>query len=160
MIQRGEIEAGRQFRRVSVIQVSTADSMKWGGDLNDILDQNSQTFLIISGFPGGPDGKESTCNAGDLYSIPGLGRSPGEGNGYPLQYSCLGNSMDRGTCWATVLGVTKNWTQLSNGAQEELRLQRISSLPCIIPKIPPQKINLHSQLAQRQRIHVWGTQKT
>ena len=46
------------------------------------------------GFPGGSAGKESTCNAGDLGSIPGLGRSPGEGNGYPLQYSDLENSMD------------------------------------------------------------------
>ena len=64
--------------------------------------------------PGGSDGKESTCNAGDLGSIPGLGRSPEEGNGYPLQYSCLENSMDRGTWQATVHGVAKSWTQLSN----------------------------------------------
>ena len=48
------------------------------------------------GFPGGSDGKESGCSAGDLGLIPGLGRSPGEGNGYPLQYSCLENSMVRG----------------------------------------------------------------
>ena len=54
------------------------------------------------GFPGGSDGKESTCNTGDLGLIPGLGRSPGEGNGYLLQYSCLENSMDRGDWWATV----------------------------------------------------------
>ena len=47
-------------------------------------------------FPGGSDGKESTCDAGDLVSIPGLGRCPGEGNGNPHQYSCLENSMDRG----------------------------------------------------------------
>ena len=46
------------------------------------------------GFPGGSDGKESTCNAGDPGSTPGSGRSPGEGNGNPLQYSCLGNPMD------------------------------------------------------------------
>ena len=46
-------------------------------------------------------------NAGDAGFIPGLGRSPGEGNGNPLQYSCLGNPVDRGTCWATVYGVTK-----------------------------------------------------
>ena len=50
----------------------------------------------IWGFPGGSDGKASACNAGDLGSIPELGRSPGEGNGNPLQYSCLENSMDRG----------------------------------------------------------------
>ena len=48
------------------------------------------------GFPGGSDGKVSARNAGDLGSIPGLGRSPGEGNGNPLQYSCLENPMDRG----------------------------------------------------------------
>ena len=50
----------------------------------------------MGGFPGGPDGKASVCDAGDLGSIPGLGRSPGEGNGNALQYSCLENSMDRG----------------------------------------------------------------
>ena len=48
------------------------------------------------GFPGGSDGKASVCNAGDTRSIPALGRSPGEGNGNPLQYSCLENPMDRG----------------------------------------------------------------
>ena len=57
---------------------------------------------IIWGFPGSPDGKESACNAGDPGSIPGSGRSSGEGNGYPLQCSCLENSMDRGIWRATV----------------------------------------------------------
>ena len=66
------------------------------------------------GFPGGSDGKESACNEENPGSIPGLGRSPGEGNGYPLQYSCLENSMDRGAWWATVHGVTKSWRQLSD----------------------------------------------
>ena len=61
------------------------------------------------GFPGGSDGKESACNAGDLGSIPGLGRSPGEENGYPLQHSCLENSMHRGALWATAHGVAKSW---------------------------------------------------
>jgi len=56
--------------------------------------------------------KESACNAGDLGSIPGLGRFPGEGTGSPLQYSCLGNSMYREAWQATVHGVTKSWTQL------------------------------------------------
>ena len=65
-------------------------------------------------FPGGSDGKESACNEGDLGSIPGLGRSPEEGNGNPLQYSCLENSMDRGAWWATVHGVAKSRTQLSD----------------------------------------------
>ena len=53
-------------------------------------------------FPGGSDGKASVYNAGDLGSIPGSGRSPGEGNGNPFQYSCLENPMDRGAWWATV----------------------------------------------------------
>ena len=62
------------------------------------------------GFPGGSDGKESSCNAGDLSSIPGLGRSPREGNGYSLQYSCLENLMDRGAWQAAVHEVTESWT--------------------------------------------------
>ena len=62
------------------------------------------------GFPGGSDGKEYACNAGDLDSIPGSGRSPGEGNGNPLQYFCLEDSVDRGAWWATVYGVTKSQT--------------------------------------------------
>ena len=65
-------------------------------------------------FPGGSDGKASTCNARDLGSIPGSGRSPGEGNGNPLQYSCLENPMDGGAWWATVYGVAKTWTRLSD----------------------------------------------
>ena len=62
------------------------------------------------GFPGGSAGKESAHNAGDLGSIPGLGRSPGEGNSYPLQYSGLDNSMDRGAWQVTVHEITKNQT--------------------------------------------------
>ena len=64
---------------------------------------------VFLGFPCGPAGKESACNVGDLGSIPELGRSPGEGKGYPLQYSGLENSMDY-----IVLGVAKNWTRLSD----------------------------------------------
>ena len=66
------------------------------------------------GFPGGSDSKESACDAGDPGLIPGLGRSPGEGNGNPLQYPCLENAMDRGDWRAVVHGVTKSWTRLSN----------------------------------------------
>ena len=66
------------------------------------------------GFPGGLDDKEFACNAGDLGSISGSGRSPGEGNGYSLQYSCLESSMDRGALWTTIYGVMKSGTQLSN----------------------------------------------
>ena len=61
-------------------------------------------------FPGGSGGKESACNAGNPGWIPGLGRSPGKGNGKPLQYYCLENPMDRGAWWATVHGVTKSQT--------------------------------------------------
>ena len=74
--------------------------------------QSSCTVLPLS--PGGSDGKMSACNAGDPGSIPELGRSPGEGNGNPLQYSCLENSMD-GEAWKdTVHGVAKSRTRLSD----------------------------------------------
>ena len=63
-------------------------------------------------FPGGSVVKSPPANAGDVGSIPGSGRSPGEGNSNPLQYSCLENHMDRGAWWATVHGVTKSWTRL------------------------------------------------
>ena len=62
------------------------------------------------GFPGGSHDKESACNAGDLGSLPRLGRSPGEGNGYAFQYSGLEKSMDRGAWQATIHGVAKSWT--------------------------------------------------
>ena len=65
-------------------------------------------------FPDGSMVKNLPANAGDLDSIPGSGRSPGEGNGKPLQYSCLENPMDKGAWWTTVRGVTKSQTQLSN----------------------------------------------
>ena len=66
------------------------------------------------GFPCGSDGEEFACNAGDLGSILGSGRSPGEGNGNPLQYSCLENSVDKGAWQATVHGVAKSGTGLSD----------------------------------------------
>ena len=62
------------------------------------------------GFPGGSDGKESACNAGDLGLIPRLGRSPGVGNSNPFQHSCLGNPVDRGAWLATVHGITESDT--------------------------------------------------
>ena len=65
------------------------------------------------GFPGGSDGKESVCNAGDLSLIPGLGKSSGKGNGNPRQCSCLENPMDRGARGATVHGATKSRTRLN-----------------------------------------------
>ena len=75
----------------------------------DPLEKGQVTTLVFLGFPRGSAGKESTCHAGDLGQIPGLGGSPGEGKGYPLLYSGLENSMD-----CTVHGVTKSWTRLSH----------------------------------------------
>ena len=66
------------------------------------------------GFPGGSDSRESACSVGDPGSIPGVGRSPGEENGNPLQYSCLGNPTERGAWWATVPEVIKSQTQLND----------------------------------------------
>ena len=77
-----------------------------------------QIFLDLyygsNGPPGGSDGKESTCNAGDLGLLLGLGRSLGGGHGNSLQYSCLENPMDRGSWQATVQEVAKSWTRLSD----------------------------------------------
>ena len=69
---------------------------------------------MLVGFPSSSEVKASACNVGELGSIPGLGRSPGEGNGNPLQYSCLENPMDRGAWWAAVHGVAKSRTRLSD----------------------------------------------
>ena len=85
--------------------------------LSDIQSLPKEFLLlshVCSGFPGGSEGKASACNVGDLGSIPGSGRSPGEGNGNPLQYSCLENPMDGGAWWATVHGVAKSRTRLSD----------------------------------------------
>ena len=71
---------------------------------------NQKHAFTYMGFPGGSDGKGSACNVGDLGSIPGSGRCPGEGNGNPLQYSGLKNPMDRGVWRATVHGVAKSQT--------------------------------------------------
>ena len=71
---------------------------------------------LIWGFPDSSVGKESACNAGDLGSLSGLGRSPGEGKGYPHQYSGLENPMDRGACQAIVHSFAKSQTRLSNCA--------------------------------------------
>ena len=72
----------------------------------------SKTCLL--GFPGDSVVKHPPANAGEMASTPGLGRSSGEANGNPLQYSCLGNPLDRGACWATVHEVAKNWRQLND----------------------------------------------
>ena len=71
-------------------------------------------YMPKGSFPGGSDSTESACNSGDMGLIPGLGRFPGIGNGNPLQYFCLENSMDRESWWATLHGVAKSWTGLSD----------------------------------------------
>ena len=88
-------------------------SHRVGHDWSDL----AAAALMLRGFPGGLDSKEPTCDAGhirDASSIPGSGRSPGEENSNPLQYSCLENPMDRGAWQATIYGVTKSRTRLSN----------------------------------------------
>ena len=92
------------------------------------------------GFPGGADGKEPDCNAGNLGSIPGSGRSPEEGNGYPLLYSCLENPMGGGAWWAALLGAAKSWTQGDQlQAKEHLKLPRANKGVGDILSRSPQK---------------------
>ena len=78
------------------------------------IDRIEKVIKHSQGFPGGSHSEESPCSEGDPGSTPGSGRSLGEGNGNPLQYSCLENPMDRGVWWAIVRGVTKSQTQLSD----------------------------------------------
>ena len=94
-------------------------SLLWGISLFVAVTEQATIHVgvshsAISGFPGGSDGKEFACNAGAAGLIPELGRSPREGNGNPLQYSCLEKSMDRGTWWAMVHGSAKSRTRLSD----------------------------------------------
>ena len=120
-----------------------------------------RSISFLGGFPGGSvakgsslvaqwqrgllwwlSSKESACNVGNPHSIPGVGRSPGGGNGHPLQYSCLENPMDRGAWWATVHGVEKSWLQLSNWHTSFLHQRK-----CYLPW-PGSPDNLsHSQLS-------------
>ena len=91
-----------------------------GSNINQTEKKQYCMISLIWGFPGGSDGKESTCNAGDLASIPGLGRSPGEGNGSPLQYSGLENSMDREAWQATSMGwqrVRQDWVTFTHSQE-------------------------------------------
>ena len=82
--------------------------------VSGVLQSDLVIYTNIWGFPLGSNGRDSACNAGNLSSVPKFGRSPGEGNGYPLHYSYLENSMDRGAQQATVHGVANSQTQLSN----------------------------------------------
>ena len=106
------------------------------------------------GFPGGSDGKVSACNVGDSGLIPGLGRSPGEGNGNPLQYFCLENPMDGGAWWATVHGVAKCRTWLSDFTSSHQPVsKRVRALgvvggqwfQSVFPSIPAPNKYTHSQ---------------
>ena len=95
----------------------------------------SSPHLLQLGFPGGSEVKVSASNVGHLGSIPGLGRSPGEGNGNPLHYSCLENPMDGGAWWATVHSVAKSWTQLSMTHEKACGQQWRPSTAKIIVKL-------------------------
>ena len=83
------------------------DGGAWWATVHGVAKSRTQ---LSEGFPGGSDGKESACNAADAGLILGSGRSPREGNGNLLQYSCLGNPIDRGAWQATVHGAAKSWT--------------------------------------------------
>ena len=102
-----------QFLVISVIYnlfISLIISTLTGGYLLSPIWLFSQHVLSTLGLPGGSDGKESPCNAGDWGSILGSGRSPGEGNGHSLKYSCLENLLNKGVRQATVHGLIKSWT--------------------------------------------------
>ena len=104
-------EYGKHNR--TIVQLYCGLETKLNENLQCIENIHMNGFkILLLGFPGGSDSKESACNVGDLGLIPGSGRFPGEGNDNPLQYSCLENSMDRGAWGATVHGVTKSQTQL------------------------------------------------
>ena len=101
----------RPLDSITVPQCTTEDDTKsrW----LCIITRKPKEFwgpVSTQGFPGGSDGKESVHNEGDRGSIPRSGRSPGEGNGNPLQYSHLKKLRDRGAWWATACGIVKSWT--------------------------------------------------
>ena len=83
-------------------------------DFGPFGSHNLLGIMVVFGFPGGSVMKNPLASAGDVGLIPGSGRFPGEGNGNPLQYPCLGNPMDRGAWQAIVHGVSKSWTCLSD----------------------------------------------
>ena len=102
------------------VKINPLQSIKYFSKANVSYEHQDKFFLIQHpirqhmSFPGGSDTEESACKTVELGSIPESGRSPGEGNGYPLQYSCLENSMDRGAWWATVQMIAKSQTRLSD----------------------------------------------
>ena len=98
--------------KINLKEVGIKVDRYWEIDVTNSFTHSTNIYWTF--IMGGSDGKESACNVGDLSSVSELGRSPGEGTLYPLQYSCLENSMDRGVWWATVHGVTKSQTQLKD----------------------------------------------
>ena len=111
----GPWRSGSSLNQAASIQQDDSEQRPHGsrnlcGGIETTKVTSATARALSAGFPGGPDSNESVCNAGDASSLPGLGRSPGEGNGNPLHYSCLENSMYRGAWQATVHGVTKSQT--------------------------------------------------
>ena len=111
----GPWRSGSSLNQAASIQLDDSKQSPHGSrnlcrGIKTIKATSATALALPAGFPGGSDSKESVCNAGDGSSLPGLGRSPGEGNGNPFHYSCLENSMDRGAWQATVHGVTKSQT--------------------------------------------------
>ena len=104
-------EAGALFELKSSLRSSDLPPLYFHGLFPSCL---LATTMLDSFSPGGSEVKAPACNVGDLGSSPGWGRFPGEGNGNQLQYSCLENPMDRGGWWATVHGVAKSQTRLSD----------------------------------------------
>ena len=113
-----ELVMGREAWRAAIHGVKNSRTLLSWTELNcvgyhELSTRLSFLHLLLRGFPDSSDGKECACSAGDVSAIFGSGRSPGEGNSHPLQYSCLENFMDRGDLWAVVHGVAKSWTQLN-----------------------------------------------
>ena len=145
-----------QFSSIQFSRSVVSDSLQPHGLLkpgllvHHQLPEFTQTH-IHWGFPGGSDCKASACNAGDQGSIPRSGRSPGEGNGNPLQYSCLENSMDGGAWWATVHGVAKSQTRLSDFTFTLFQIHWVGdaiqpSHPLLSPSPPTFNLSQHQGL--------------
>ena len=121
-------------------------------------EKNKYCILIriyrIQDFPGSSDGKASVYNAGDPGSIPGLGRSAGEGNGNPLQYYCLENPMDRGAWQATVHGVAKSWTRLSDFTIESIKMVQMN-LFAGQEQRQTQRMDMWTQREKRRVGQIW-----
>ena len=110
-------------------------------------------LYLLTGFSGGSEVKASACNTGDLGSIPGLRRSPGEGNDNPLQDYCLENPMDRGAWWAIVHGVTKSRTQLSDFTHFPLSVQLFN---CVRLFATPWTVVYQAPLSMRFSRQYWS----